>query len=468
MLENKNIKEVILVRYHDRAGENTRLPDSLNKVQGVLPPLGLAMLAASFEKANIPVKIIDCPGLNVDKTEFEKIINELKPDIVGIGPMMTPALEGVFEAAEICKKAGAIVVVGGPHLSIYPQETKANKNIDFAIIGEGDFSFIRLVKALRNKEDVSYIPGLVWIKNSEILENPAAIVENLDELPIPAYHLLPMQNYNSIIGLHPVSTMMIGRGCPYRCGFCYKGPSDRVIRHKSIKNVIEEMKYLIERHKVKEIMFYDDTLTLKRDYVLNLCREIKKQKIGIRWEAPTRVNHIDEELIKELAEAGCVRLRMGVESGNEKIREIMNKRISTEQIVNAFKLCKKYSIETFAYFIIGYISETKETINDTINFAIKLDPDFAMFTTATPLPNTDLFEKAVQAKLIDPDYWKNYTLGKSRKRINFLVEDADKWTKKAYLRFYFRPKFIIKKLLKMRDLDTIKKYIRAFKGLTNL
>lgn len=461
-------KPVILVRYHDTAGENTRLPNSLNKVQGVLPPLSLAMLAASLEKANIPVKIIDCPGSNIGKIEFEKIIDELKPDIVGIGPMMTPAIEGVFEAAAICKKSGAIVIVGGPHLSIYPKETMANKNIDFAIIGEGDFSIVKLVEAIKNNSDVSQIPGLVWRKDSEILENPAAIVENLDELPMPAYHLLPMKNYNSIIGLHPVSTMMVGRGCPYRCGFCYKTPSDKLIRHKSVKYVIEEMKYLIERYGVKEIMFYDDTLTLKKDYIFNLCDEIKTQKIKIHWEAPTRVNHIDEELIKKLAEAGCVRLRMGVESGNEKIRQIMNKGVSAEQIISAFGLCKKYGIETFAYFIIGYIGETEETINETINFARKLDPDFAMFTIATPLPNTDLFERAVQAKLIDPNYWKNYTLGGSKERIKFLVKDAEKWTKKAYLKFYFRPGFIIKKLLKMRDLDTAKKYFRAFRGLTNL
>jgi radical SAM superfamily enzyme YgiQ (UPF0313 family) len=146
----------------------------------------------------------------------------------------------------------------------------------------------------------------------------------------------------------------------------------------------------------------------------------------------------------------------------------MNKNITSEQITTAFYLCNKYGIETFAYFIIGYINETKETINETINMAIKLNPDFAMFTTATPLPNTKLFYEAVDKGLIDKNYWRDYTLQKRKDRIPLLVKDADKWTKIAYKRFYFRFGFILKKILKLRNIDTLNKYIRAFFALNKL
>ena len=461
-------KKVVLVRYHDQAGSNTRLPDSLNKVQGVLPPLGLASLAATLKDANIPVEIIDCQGSNLNKEEFEKLIKEKDPLIVGLGPMMTPAVEGIYEAAAICKKHGCMVVVGGPHLSIYPKETVMNKNIDYGINGEGDLAIVQLVTALFSGGDFRLVPGLVWKEKDEVKMNPATIVANLDDLPVPAYHLLPMQQYGSIIGHHPTLTMMVSRGCPYQCGFCYKTPSDKKTRYKSVSLVIKEMKVLIDEYGAKEIMFYDDTLTLKKDYIMELSKEIKKQGLKVHWEAPTRVNHVDEELVKEIASSGCLRLRMGVESGNEHIRKIMNKNITNEQILTAFSLCKKYGIETFAYFIMGYVEETPETMQETINFAVKLDPDFAMFTTATPLPKTDLFRRAIEKKLIDPEYWKNYTLQIDQERMPFMVKDADKWTSKAYKKFYFRPSFVLKKLWKMRDIDTFKKYWKAFKGLSDL
>jgi len=150
-------KKIILIRYHDKAGENTRLPDSLNKVQGVLPPLGIAALAATLEEANIPVEIIDCQGSNLNKDEFEQLIKDKKPMMVGIGPMMTPSIEGIYEAAAICKKYGCIVIVGGPHLSIYPKETLMNPNIDYGINGEGDLVIVDLVNGLLEGKDVTEI-----------------------------------------------------------------------------------------------------------------------------------------------------------------------------------------------------------------------------------------------------------------------------------------------------------------------
>lgn len=463
-----NQKPIVLVRYHDRAGVNTRLPSSLNKVQGVLPPLNHVILAASLRAKGFPVEIIDCQESNISKEKFELMIKKKKPSYVCIGPFMTPALEGVFEACKICKKHNIVVIVGGPHLSIYPKETVMNKNIDFGFIGEADEALPELIDCLINKKDYSNIQGLIWKKGNDIFFNDAAIMDDLNKLPLPAYDLLPMKNYNSIIGHHPTITMMIGRGCPYHCGFCYKTPSDKKIRFREVDLILKEMELLVKKYKTREIMFYDDTLTLSKDYIMNLCNAIKKAGLKVFWEAPTRVNNLDEELIKKMASAGCIRLRMGIESGDEKIREKMKKGITNKQIFDAFKWCKKHNIETFAYFIIGYIGETRKTMNRTIKFAIKLDPDFCMFTTATPLPDTPLFEEAVSKGLIDKNYWREYTLGKNVGRIPFMVPDADKYTKKAYLRFYFRPKFILKKLSRVKNLDTIKKYFRAFKGLSSL
>jgi len=457
--------KILLINYHDIGNINTRLPKSLNSAQGIYPPLGLAYIGAVLEKGGHEVKILDCKALNLSSEETSNYIKKYNPVVVGI-TAMTSTIKGSLEAAQLAKNAGAIVVVGGPQLSAFPKETLSYEYIDYGIIGEGEYAMLELVNWLDFKNiNITKIKGLVFKLNDKIIVNEPAIIDNLDSLPMPARHLLPMEKYNCVITKTPFTTMISSRGCPYQCGFCFKQPSDKKVRFRNTSDVVDEIEHLVTKYNVKEIMFYDDTLTLKRSHIESICNEIIKRNIKIEWEAPTRINNVDEKLLKLMNKAGCIRLRYGVESGDETILKLMRKQITIPEVKNVFKWTKQAGIETYAYFIIGYASETPNTIRKTIDLAKQLNSDWTMFTVATPYPHTHLYQLAVEQGLIKEDYWSNFTLGKVEERIPYFVADADKWIKKAYKEIYLSPGFIFKKLGKLNSWDSIKKYIRGAYGI---
>lgn len=456
--------KILLVRYHNKANINTRLPASLNKAQGIYPPLGIAYIAAVLERHGYNVKVLDVQALNLTSEESRKVILNEKANVVGI-TTMTPTFKGALEAARFAKESGAIVVVGGPHVEIYPKEILSHDFIDYAIGGEAEYTMLELIRAIKNKKPIEKIRGLVFRKNKEVIVNSPTIIKNLNELPFPARHLLPMERYDCIITKRPVTTMITSRGCPFHCGFCFKQASDKLHRTRSAKNVVKEIEYCIKKYKVKEVMFYDDTFTIKRQHVTDICNGILKKGLKIEWEAPTRVDCIDLELLKLMKKAGCIRLRFGVESGDPRILNLMRKNPGISRIKKVFRWTNMAGIETFAYFIIGYYSDTPESIRNTIDLAKELNPDWAMFTIATPLPSTNLFDLCVKDKMINKDYWLKYTLGEKVGKLNYLVPDAEKWVERAYKEFYFRPKFIIKKLKGLNSIDTLKKYIRGARSI---
>jgi len=458
------VMNILLVNPMDSGNINTRLPASLNEAQGVYPPLGLAYIAAVLEENNQSVIILDCKALNCTSYDIKNFILTSKPDIVGI-TAMSSTLYGALEVAKMAKESGAIVVMGGPQLAAYPVETLSYDYIDYGIIGEGEYSMFELVQALESKSDVSSIKGLVYKKDNKIISNGERIVEDIDSLPLPARHLLPMEKYHCVITETPFTTMFSSRGCPSKCGFCFKQPSDKKVRFRDPIKVVDEMEELVNKYHVKEIMFYDDSIVINRNHVIGICEEIFKRNLKVKWESPARIDNMDFNLLRMMKMAGCIRLRYGVESGNEHILKLMHKGITLDKIREVFKMTHDIGIETFAYFIIGYVTETPETMQNTINFAKELNPDWVMFTLATPYPHTDLYELAVKENIINKYYWSDFTLGIRSDRIPYLVYDAENWVSDAYKEFYLRPSYILKKLKKLNSLDTLKKYIRGSKGI---
>ena len=458
--------KILLIRHHDTRNINTRLPNSINKAQGVYPPLGIAYIASYLEKHNYDVSILDSKALNLTTAETKDRILKEKPDVVGI-TSMTPNIKGALEAAKLVKEVSnnIITVIGGPQISVFPKETLSFDFIDFGIYGEGEHAMLELVNSIHNGKDFSNITGLVYKNNKRVYINQPALVKNLDELPLPSRDLLPIEKYHCVIAKHPFTTMITSRGCPFKCNFCFKGPSDKKIRYRSANNVVNEIEHCIEKYKVKTIMFYDNTFNVDRNHVKNICSEIIERGIYVEWEASTRVDLVDEEILRLMKKAGCIRLRYGVESGNDKILELMNKRITVRKVEEVFKSTKKIGIETFAYFMIGYVTENEKMIRNTINFAKKIDPDWVMFNVVTPLPLTELHELCVGKGIIGLNYWKDFVLDKTNERLPFLVEKADEWVRRAYREFYFRPKFILKKIFEIRSMDTIKKYINGFRSI---
>jgi radical SAM superfamily enzyme YgiQ (UPF0313 family) len=225
------------------------------------------------------------------------------------------------------------------------------------------------------------------------------------------------------------------------------------------------MEYLIENFGLKEIMFYDDLMPQK--YAKALSEEIIKRNVKIRWQTPQRVNLVNPELLQLMAKAGCRVLRFGVEQGDPDQMAFVEKRIDMNLVRSAFHDAKKAGIDTFAYFIIGYINENEKTMQATIDLAKEINPKYVMFTKAVPLPNTPLMTQAVEQNLMDPQYWSKFTLGQQVTPIQPLVKDADKWVRKAYRDFYLRPSKMFSQLLGIKTLDDLMKNVNALIGLLN-
>lgn len=447
---------VQLIRYHDLDNMNTRLAASLNKKQGVLPPLGLAYVASALEKAHHEVDLIDAIALCLSKEQVKQRIIDFRPEVVGI-TAMTPTVRGALEAAELAKSCGALTVIGGVHMSILAKETLTYDFVDFGIVGEGEESFVEFCDALENGEPYDDIEGLCYKSDDRIRIGLPRIIQNVDALDRPAYHLLPMDKYSSIIGLHPTSTMMGSRGCPYQCGFCFKTPSDKKYRSRNVKSIVAEIEYLIDNYKVKEVMFYDDIMP--KDYARELSEEIIRKGVKIKWQTPERVNLVDPDLLSLMAKSGCHIIRFGVEQGDPEMMALVEKKINPVQVKEAFKHAKAVGINTFAYFIIGYVYETERTMQATIDLATELNPRYVMFTKAVPLPGTPLMQQSVKEGFLEADYWSRFTLGEHLPPIPPLVPQADRWVSKAYRSFYLRPSKIIEQLLRIRSFKDIQKNV---------
>ena len=455
--------KVTLIRYHDLDNTSTRLAKSLNDRQGVLPPLGLAYIASALEEAGHQVDLIDAIALCLSKEEVSERIEQFDPELVGI-TAMTPTFHGALEAAKIAKKNNRKTLIGGVHMSIYAEETLSYAEVDFGVVGEGEETIVELCSALEEGQDYSSIEGLCYkLDDGAIKVSGPRIVMDLTKLPMPSYHLLPMEKYSSIIGMTPVSTMMGSRGCPYQCGFCFKTPSDKKYRTRSVENIVDEIEFLIENYKIKEVMFYDDIMP--RAYARDLSNEIIKRDVKIKWQTPQRVNLVNPELLKLMAKAGCHILRFGVAQGDPDMMQLVEKRTTIDQVHKSFQQSNDAGIKTFAYFIIGYIGETEQTMQATIDLAKDLNPTYVMFTKAVPLPDTPLMTQSVFKGLVDPEYWRKYTLGVNQAAMPNLVPNAEKWVGHAYRSFYLRPSVIMKRLLSIRTYHDIKRHVDAFIGI---
>jgi len=451
--------KVLLINPPYSGNLNTWTPDSTNKAIGVQPPLALAYLAASLRDKGHSVEVLDINALDLGERETAEKIRQAQPDVAGI-TVMTLLAQNAIKVARLIKGLDSRirVVLGGPHLSIFPKETLSFDCVDYAIYGEGEYAFAELLECLENGRLNENINGLVYRRNGQVIVNEAAVVEELDKLPFPAVELLPRNRYSLANALHPFGSIVTSRGCPWKCGFCLRDPVSVKLRFRQPKLVVDEIEHNIKEFGAREINICNDSLTASRRHIEGICDEILIRGIKIRWQGPSRVNTVTADLLKLMARAGCSTLRYGVESGSQEILDQMCKGISLAQVRDAFRWTKEAGIEIMAYFMLGYLGETPKTMRKTIVFAKELNPDGAIFSITTPLPNTRLFEEAVKMGLVDSRYWINFSLCKETSRINYLVKDAEKWAKRALWSFYFRPSYILRRIRKIKSWDALKKH----------
>ncbi|PIP29295.1 hypothetical protein COX27_02185 [Candidatus Kuenenbacteria bacterium CG23_combo_of_CG06-09_8_20_14_all_36_9] len=454
------------------------MPKELESGLDFLPPLGLMYLAGYLsEKTGHQIKMIDCALENVTYEKMEKIVIEEKPMVVGI-TAMTFTLIDVFKTAEIIKKVdqNIKIVLGGPHVNIYPTETMNNKNIDFLVLGEGEAPFKELLDNLDDIEQLKQIKGLVFRDDDSIVINTGVrnLIMDLDSVPHPKRDLLPYKKYYSIIAKkNPTTTMFTSRGCPYRCIFCDRPHLGKIFRARSAENVVSEM-IEIKKMGIKEIFIYDDTFTIDRSRVVKICELILNKNIKLNWDIRARVNTIDEDLLKLMKLAGCERIHYGVEAGTKKILKILRKDITVEQVRTAFKLTKKVGIETAGYFMIGSPNETMADIKETINLAKEIFPDYIHFSVLTPFPATELYFRGLQEGVIKNDYWREFALNPRIEfkppawEENFKRDELIKILIKVYREYYLSPKYIWKRIKELRNWQNVKNNFKAGMRLIKL
>lgn len=424
------------------------------KFMGVIaPPLGIAYMAGVLQENNIDVEILDASAEDMDFKDVEKELLKRKPDLVAL-TALTPTIGRALETAQVVKETlpDSIVVMGGYHPTFNFIETLEDENVDIVIRGEGEYIMLNLVQALENQSSLHDVKGIVFEdKNSkEIVVNPEApLIQDLDELPFPALNLLPMKKYRLLDMDTHMTTMITTRGCPMQCSFCSSAAMHgKKIRERSVENIVDEIEYLKTNYDIDTIAFMDDTFTLKKRKVMAICDEILKRNIEIMWGCTSRVDTLDEKLLKKMKEAGCITIFIGVESADQQQLDNMCKNTTIAKIENAFKIAHKLKIRTIASVALGMPGDTKEIMNKTVKFVHKLKPNYAIYSLATPYLGTRFYKEAFEKNLIKIKDWSKYTLiTPILETIDCSLNDMRKIQAKAFMKFYLRPHYIIRQFL---------------------
>jgi len=436
------------------------------------PPLGLGYVAAYAERKGHTVKVIDSEAEEYSYDDVKKIAIKFKPDLVGMQVYCTNVSKANKLAEILKKELETKIVLGGAQATLEPERLISNKHIDFVIYGEGEQTITELLDSLSSKS-YSKILGLVYKEKGKVKTNkPRPLEKELDNIPIPARHLFPMSKYHSSANLRGKRTLniMTSRGCPYRCAYCAGSLIfGKTHRFNSTDRVIKELRILKEKYNVDSIQFYDETFTVNRKRVIELCEKIIKEKLNIEWSCFTRVNLVDKELLSIMKKAGCYLIFYGLESGVQRILDIIQKDTTLEQARKAMKLTNEAGIETWVSFMMGLPTETKEDAEQTIKFAIEVEPTFVQFPIATPFPGTKLYDIALESGKLKQDWdnfqnWDQVTfISKGRKEKEIKDE-----VKKAYRDFYFRPSYIIKRAKSLLKLPLNKSTMLVKAGILTI
>ena len=422
------------------------------KFLGVIaPPMGIAYMAAVLEENNIDVDVLDAGALDLEMDEVKEEIKKRKPDIVSI-TALTPTFYKACETAEAVKEAlpDCTLVMGGYHPTFEYESALDNDAVDIVIIGEGELTILQLTQALEKGEPLSSVKGLAFKDESGkiVLTPPQDVIEDLDSLPWPAHHLLPMEKYKIMEIANNMITMITSRGCPMQCSFCSSAAlHGEKLRTRSTKDIVDEMEHYYRDMGISTIAFMDDTFTINKKKVREICNEILARDMNIMWGCTSRVDTLDEDLLNLMKDAGCITIFMGVESADQQMLDKMNKNITIEKTERAFSLSNKIGIRTIASVAIGMPNDTKESIEATLKFVKKLKPNYAVYSLATPYPGTRFYKEAYEKNLIKVKDFSKYTLATPIfDSINISRKKVNRIQKMAFVKFYLRPSYIVRQV----------------------
>lgn len=465
--------ENTIVEFPDENGNSLLEADDY----GHFPPLGLLYVASYLEKhtQNHNIHFIDCVAQNISHSQLKQIIAEKNPDIVGLTSFTISLIDVVKVANTVREISKNIhICLGGHHPIAYPYEAAQLECIDSIVVGEGERAFCEIVNRLEKNEGLENILG-VYTKDSiqkanppqkdkrflnSVIVNPAYIDE-IDELPFPNRKFIKDISYQSIVGISSkFTTILSSRGCPYLCTFC--NVPYKKYRARSPENILDEIEECLKMG-YEEFHFYDDLFNITPQRVISICDEIEKRNLKFIWDFRGRVNSLSKEALERAKRAGCRMISFGVETGSNEGFKVLKKGCTVEKVENAFKWCKEVGITTIADYMIGLPHEKSiSDIWDNINFLIKLDPDYAQFNILTLYPHTEAYDQAVAKGLIEKGRWNEFSLNPTNSfRVDHWeefvsMEELVKIHREAYRKFYFRPRYVIKRLKKLSSLHELK------------
>lgn len=434
----------------------------------VIEPLFLAYTAAVLEKNSLPVELIDCRPFYISQDELLKKIDGSVE--LAVLQTSTASINLDLETAKKIKERFPSIKIAlvGSHVSVLDKEVmESSQFVDFAARGEYEYTILDLAQG-KNPKDIL---GLTFRDGANIVRNPdRQPANNLDELPFPARHFLPMESYfEPIFKSKRTFRLMGSRGCPYQCTFCLWPQTmyGRKVRFRDPKKIVDEIEHLINEYLAEGLYFEDDTFALIPSRVIEICNEIMKRNIKIKWSCMGRVDTVTEEMLKAMKKAGCYMIRYGVESSSQEILNRTKKGITTEQVAKAFNMAKETGIQTHASYTLGLPGETKETLKDTVEFAVKLNSDYAQFGIAMPYPGTELYKEAEKNGWLTAKDWSDFEASENSvlEYPDLKAEDIIKAHREAYRKFYLRPSYALKRALKVRSLA---EFIQLIKGSFNL
>ncbi len=375
--------------------------------------LGLGYLAAALERGGHSVRTLDTGVFGRSEARISRFIEEFSPGVIGI-TAQTAYYSRAVEMARLAKRLNAAcpVVLGGPHPSILTAETLKEPSVDIVVVGEGDETAVDLVNCLEQRRGLESVRGIAFKHDGIVVHNEARpFIDDLDSLPLPAWHLFDLDRYRARMNGRRVAPVLSSRGCPFKCIFCYRGPAaGKAFRGRSPERIVEEIELLHAKHGVGDILFVDDIFTINRQRAARICDLLIERDLPLTWRCQTRADCLNLELLQKMKTAKCIDVSMGVESGNEKILASIGKNITKAKIRAAFGMIRQTRVSASASFIIGLPGDTRETVQETIQFAKELNPNFAIFYAAMPYPGTELARVVEEGGGKLPKDWSSYRL----------------------------------------------------------
>ncbi len=462
--------KIILVNPPYGFGDLVGKSRSMKIVMNVIQPLGLGYIAALLERDGYEVRIEDSQCLGYNHRTLIDRVKSFCPDILGISAT-TPTFGSCLLTAQMFKKSlpKVPVIIGGAHVSALPQETMAYDCFDVGVIGEGDYTTLELVKHIEKNglNRLGEVAGIAFRHNGQFyLTERRSFIKNLDELPLPARHLLPQlhmyhpapTSYKRLPNAHVFSA----RGCAgTRCVFCDRGGFGFSVRFRSVENLFEEIEELVNVYGARDLKIYDDTFTLDKKRVLKICDEFKKRQIDLPWCCLARTNTVNREVLKAMKDAGCWEVLFGLESMDQNVLSSLMKYTTVEQNIQAVKLCHEIGISVRANFIVGTPYDSLETMEGDLQGAIKLNMDFAHFNKFEPYPGSELYQTlAKEGYTYDFTKWESHHDLKGAFMYipkGITEEQYRDWLVNAHKRYYLRPRYILRQMASIRSAEDIKR-----------